>query len=228
MIMKKILLTITFIFIASSAMAENNWYMSADLGVQVPGGEASHVGTNSPDTPRYDFENSAVAGLAAGYFINEAFRVEAELRFRTQEPEDAYINGINSRTSETFNLGGETDTTTIMANLIYEFDTTSKFSPYVKGGIGIAFSDTSADLDIQPTFTNYGIDRWQFPDNDETNFAWAIGFGCDYSLTEKVRLGLEYQYIDMGDGSTGVDMNGDLVDYELNSHEITLGITYLF
>ncbi len=228
MVLKKLLLTAAFIFIASYAMAENSWYISVDLGVQVPTDKASHVGTNSPETPSYDFDESAVAGLAAGYFINDALRVEAELRFRTIEPEGGYINGLDSRSSETFNLGGEVDTTTIMANIIYEFDNTSKFTPYVKGGAGIARSEASADLDIQPTFTNYGIDRWQFPDNDETNFAWAIGFGCDYSVTEKVLFGLEYQYIDMGKVSTGVDMNGDWVDHELNSHEITFGITYLF
>jgi opacity protein-like surface antigen len=228
MILKKLLLTTALILMASYAMAENSWYVSVDLGVQVPTGEASHVGTNSADTPSYDFENSAVAGLAAGYFINDALRVEAELRIRTQEPEDGNINGRNSRSGETFNLGGDVDTTTIMANIIYDFDNTSKFTPYVKGGVGIAHSEISANLDIQPTFTNYGIDRWQFPDNDETNFAWALGIGCDYSLTEKILFGLEYQYIDMGDVSTGVDMNADSVDYELNSHEITFGITYLF
>jgi hypothetical protein len=32
----------------------------------------------------------------------------------------------------------------------------------------------------------------------------------------------------MGDVSTGVDMNVDRVDYELDSHEIPFGITYLF
>ncbi|BHH86159.1 outer membrane protein [Desulforhopalus sp. 52FAK] len=229
MIMKKALLTTALIFTASSAMAANNWYMSADLGVQIPGGEASHAGTNEHDTPSYDFDESVVAGLAVGYFFNDAFRVEAEARFRNQETEDGTLAGLNSRSNETFNLGGEVDTTTLMANAIYEFDNTSKFIPYVKGGLGVAYSDASADFDLQPTFSMYGItDRWDFPDNDETNFAWSIGAGVDYQITDNILVGLEYQYIDMGDISTGVDINGDMVDFDLSAHEITVGITYLF
>lgn len=229
MITKKYVLTTALIFMATSAMAENSWYMSADLGLQVPDGEATHAGEHAPNTPSYDFDEGVVAGLAVGYYINDAFRVEAEARFRNQETEDGNLFGYNSRSSETFNLGGEVDTTTIMANLIYEFDNTSNFTPYIKGGLGIAYSDASADLDIQPTFTTFGFtDRWQYPDNDETNFAWSIGAGVDYNLTENLLLGLEYQYIDMGDISTGVDINGDWIDYDLSAHEITVGITYLF
>ncbi|WP_136806750.1 outer membrane protein [Desulfosediminicola flagellatus] len=229
MFIKKTILTAALLFTASSAMAGNSWYMSADLGVLLPDGEASHAGTNSANTPSYDFDEGVVAGLAVGYYINDAFRVEAEARFRSQETEDGNLAGLNSRSPEMFNLGGEVDTTTIMANLIYEFDNTTKFTPYIKGGVGIAYSDARADLDIQPTFTTFGFtDRWQYPDNEETTFAWSIGAGVDYNLTENLLLGLEYQYIDMGDISTGVDINGDWIDYDLSSHEITVGITYLF
>lgn len=227
--MKTIVLTAALIFTASSAMAENNWYMSADLGLQVPDGGASHAGTNAANTPSYDFDEGVVGGLAVGYYISDAFRVEAEARFRNQETEDGNLSGLNSRSSETFNLGGEVDTTTIMANLIYEFDNTSNFTPYIKGGLGIAYSDASADLDIQPTFSAMGLsNRWEYPDNDETNFAWSIGVGIDYNLTENILVGLEYQYLDMDEISTGVDINGDRIDYDLSSHEITVGITYLF
>lgn len=227
--MKKMLLTTALIFSGTSALADNNWYMSVDLGVQIPSGEASHEGTNSANTPSYDFENSMVGGLAVGYFINNSFRVEAEARFRNQDTEDDYVFGNGSRSSETFSLGGEVETTTIMANVIYEFDNKSNFTPYLKGGIGIAHSEANADLDVQPTFTMFGLtDRWQYPEGDDKNFAWSIGAGVDYSLSENVLVGLEYQYIDMGSVSTGVDINGDSVDFDLSSHEVTLGLTYLF
>lgn len=225
---KTTLLTAALILTASSAFAENNWYMSADLGVQIPDGEATHAGTNSANTPSYDFDESAVFGLAVGYYISDAFRVEAEARFRKQETEDGYLNGLDTRSNETFNMDGEVGTTTIMANLIYDFDNTTNFTPYVKGGLGVAYSDVSADMDLQPQFTNFGINRWQFPDNDETNFAWSIGAGVDYNLTDNLLIGLEYQYIDMDEIASGVDINGDSVNFDLSSHEITVGITYLF
>lgn len=229
MIIRSTVVAVACLFTASSVMAGNGWYMSADLGAQVPAGDVTHDGTNAANTPSYDLEESVVAGLAVGYYINEAFRVEAEARFRSQEPEDGYLSGKNGRASESFNLGGDVDTTTVMANIIYEFDNTSRFTPYLKGGAGIAYSDVNADLDIQPTFTMFGLtDRWEYPDNDETNFAWSVGFGCDYSLSDNVLLGLEYQYIDMGDIATGFDINGDRMEYDLRSHEITFGLTYLF
>ena len=229
MIVKHTVIAATCLLTASSAMAGNGWYMSVDLGVQVPAGDVSHAGTNSANTPTYDLDESAVGGLAVGYFINDMFRVEAEARFRNQEPEGGYLAGKNGRASESFNMGGDVDTTTVMANLIYQFSNSTSFTPYLKGGIGLAYSDVNANLDIQPTFTMFGLtDRWQYPDNDETNFAWSIGLGCDYSLTDNILVGLEYQYIDMGDISTGVDINGDRIDYDLRSHEITVGLTYLF
>ncbi|WP_353572383.1 outer membrane protein [Candidatus Albibeggiatoa sp. nov. BB20] len=213
----------------SVSAAQQGVYLSVDLGGQISSSNANQKGTNGPNTPDYDIENSVVYGFGVGFDTGKNVRLEAELRFRSLDTDDSYRDGLGSRTEQSFSVNSQMDALTFMGNAIYDFDIQgSPLMPYVKAGIGFAKIDTEATLDIQPTFSQFGIGLWQYPDDDTTNFAWSLGFGARYAIQDNLYLDLEYQYIDMGEAATQVDVNGDHVEADLQSHEITLGLNYHF
>ncbi|MCV6638212.1 outer membrane protein [Candidatus Albibeggiatoa sp. nov. NOAA] len=211
-----------------SVSAAQGFYLSADVGGQIADATANQKGTNGPNTPDYDVENSVVYGLGVGFDTGYNVRVEAELRFRSLDTDDSYRNGLGARANQSFSVNSQMDAMTFMANVLYDFDLDSPIMPYVKAGIGVAKIDTDVTLDIQPTFSQFGIGLWHYPDNDDTNFAWSLGFGARYAFQDNLYLDLEYQYMDMGEAATQVDVNGDHVEADLKSHEITVGISYRF
>ncbi|MEK7991718.1 MAG: porin family protein [Thiotrichaceae bacterium] len=213
----------------SVSAAQQGVYLSADVGGQISSSTLNQKGTNGPNTPDYDIENSVVYGLGVGFDTGNNVRIEGELRFRSLDTEDSYRNGLGSRETQSFSVNGQIDALTFMGNVLYDFDLPdSPIQPYVKAGLGFAKISTEATLDIQPTFSQFGIGLWQYPDDDTTNFAWSLGFGARYAFQDNLYLDLEYQYVDMGEAATQVDVNGDHVEADLQSHEIILGLNYRF
>ena len=73
--------------------------------------------------------------------------------------------------------------------------------PYLSWGLGAAFNDantyeeTSLVPGVSPTFA--------FKNNMQTSFTWAIGAGADYIVNPDLRLGMGYQFADLGSASLG-------------------------
>lgn len=224
---------LTAALLASSGLAQaagTGWYGAVSLGSATSDGSAIHEGSHAPNTPGYGIDDAAVGGFAIGYQLANGLRVEGELRHREFDA-GGTRSGKGVRSGETFDLNASARATTLMANLAYDFTTSNPaLVPYVKAGIGVARTSTSADLDIQPTFTTFGLtSRWQYPDGDDEKLAWAIGGGAAYKLSARVALTADYQYIHFGDARSGWDINGDRVSLdELAAHEITLGLRYRF
>jgi len=211
------------------AMAESGWYISGQIGFQQGNGEASHEGTNAANTPKYDIENGVVGGIAVGYDLEGLWRFEGELRRRKLETDTSTQNGLGSRADDTFNVDATSTTTTLMANVFYEFQNNRHWQPYLKAGIGFAQHDIEATLNgVFPSFGGFSLNNWRYPDNDDTQFAAAIGAGISYALTPNASLSLDYQYIDLGNVETGTDANGDRIKMDFSSHEVTAGIRYRF
>lgn len=87
---------------------------------------------------------------------------------------------------------------TLFVNLYYDFENESNFTPYIGGGIGAAF---------------VGVD---------SNFAWNVGAGLTYDISECVALNLGYRYNSYGqfenNNTTGI----------LSAHEVLAGLRYKF
>ena len=217
------------LFTSAAVQANAGWYVSGDVGTQVGQNEASHSGTNSANTPSYDLDGNTLGGVAVGYDTGNKFRFEGELRKRKLNTDTSTQNGLATRSGDTFNIDGEDESVTLMANVLYDIHTASKVKPYLKAGVGYSKHKTNAQLDGSfPSFGGFELNDWDYPEGDDTNFTWALGAGVSYPVKQNLSIDLEYQYIDMGDVSTGVDVNGDRIDFDTASHEVTAGITYRF
>lgn len=87
---------------------------------------------------------------------------------------------------------------TVFANGYFDIDTGTDFVPYIGGGVGAAFINTN------------------------TNFAWNVGAGTAYKLTDNSALTLGYRFVDFG------NFEDRHVKGHLYGHEIMAGFRYTF
>jgi opacity protein-like surface antigen len=94
------------------------------------------------------------------------------------------FTGTLTGTAAAASNDGSVRTFTLMANAWYDVDMGSNFKPYVGGGVGYADNEVKHGL----VFNGSGGD-----------FAWQLGAGVNYQISEKTSVGLGYRYLDAGD-----------------------------
>src|SRR6185295_17867060 len=82
----------------------------------------------SPSAIQFKFHDGVAASVSADYRWLGGLRTEAELTYRS--------NGVKDYNSVSFPLTGHQDDLSFMANVLYDFSTGTRFTPYVGAGIG--------------------------------------------------------------------------------------------
>ncbi len=179
-----------------------------------------------------DSKTGYVLGAAVGNDFGNGFGVELELAWRSNEFKvkgaaagslfyySFFYTSISSSpssltsTSTPFSTGlsgdGEFNALSLMANAWYELDTGSNLKPFIRGGVGVAWLDFSADAANTGTLL---VDARAAVDEDELGFAWQAGAGVNYEISENNAISLEYRYIDAGN----VKIEGAKIDYAAQS-----------
>ena len=229
---------------SSSALAEENghrqgWYISSMLGIT----SMKDTAFNIPSVvyPRngkliFDDDSFSFISTALGYKWKN-FRVEGEvLKFNNTIHSLLYdqhaafdaeeLVGLNRRLRSDghFRIMG------YMANLWCDFDTETKWSPYIGGGVGVlvtkliyTFEEMSDDPSLpasqkgHETLTNDLVPAFQF------------GAGIGYELNESITLQLGYRFLYGGDVNfySYIRTIQDGSRFEINgvkSYSILLGI----
>jgi opacity protein-like surface antigen len=64
------------------------------------------------------------------------------------------------------------------------------------------------------------------PESKHRNFAWSIGAGAEYDITDSIAVNLAYRFTDLGD----IDASDATatVKRDMNMHELILGAKYRF
>ncbi|MBN72397.1 MAG: hypothetical protein CME32_24335 [Gimesia sp.] len=181
----------------------NTWAFSANSG--------------SDNNVAYDF------GLALGTRIPIGCKCKA-LRF---EVEGAFRD-LGGLTTTSFQLEGPIQTYvvdyddrwSVMTNCWLDFPLKNNKTIYIGGGIGA----NGGKVSIDDTYVS-GQSRFN-------RFAWQIGGGVTWDVSQRVTLDLGYRYMDYG--STFVDLNdnfnpnnaaGNYIA-DLTSHQVMLGIRF--
>jgi opacity protein-like surface antigen len=154
-----------------------------------------------------DFKEPALGyiyGVDSGFVVNGAvgydfdgFRVEGAVGYQ----ENDYTNDT---------LGASL--LSVMANGYYDFNAGEGFKPYVMAGLGIAHIIADDDP-IYP-------DPWL----DETYFAWQLGAGVGYEVSENITIDVGYRYLK----PEGIECASHATDVSWESHNILAGIRYKF
>jgi outer membrane immunogenic protein len=98
--------------------------------------------------------------------------------------------------------------------------------PYVTGGVAWAkYSVDYRDADRKSFFPPIPIEVFH---HNENTIGWTLGAGSEYALSEDILLRAEYRYSDFGDGSVSLATFNIDSAFELESHDVMLGIGYRF
>lgn len=227
----------------SIALAEG-FYFSTQLGYSIQATDSEPYGNNiavDPNFPgKFDSGDSATAGIGLGYAFTDQFRLEARIGTRDSNFDDTKFGTNNDpagedRAGEEYVLNGEIESTTYTIEGFYDFANRSKFTPYIKAGIGIADNSYSARLGGAgvAAFDAFDgeVDGYYdaYSDGSSSEFAWNAGVGGHYELTEAVSIYGEYQYGSFGDVKTGQDLFTDGFTIEgITANELVVGFRVSF
>lgn len=189
--MKKIISSFVLCTFASAPAFAENFYGA--VRIQSADQKLTSADLTSPrvdDRIKSPSRDSGVTGsVALGYAFQDGWRLEGEFTTRKNSNFDSYWTPFDANVNRM-----EVSSQRLMVNGFKDFAITEKVSVYGMLGLGVAH------ISSEGYQTNPGR---RFANNSQNNFAYSLGLGADYKLTEKVTVGGGYRYVNMGKIETG-------------------------
>jgi opacity protein-like surface antigen len=221
------------------------FYMRADIGV----GAVSASGLRSTFTDGSTlaslnaFDGSATVGdnyllsLGLGWQFNQWFRADVTGEYRGSSSYQSYVTysgggtcAIGSGVNCGDRYNGTVKTGLFLANGYVDIGTWYGFTPYVGGGVGAAFYQTSG---IQDTSLNPGGSFGFASNYNGTNFAWSLTGGVAYYLAPNLKLDVAYRYVNMGTFKTAAiacndttTCHGEIQSFNMASNDLLFGLRW--
>jgi OOP family OmpA-OmpF porin len=191
-----------------------NWYLGthAQMSYISDAGVETSIAAGADEI---EFDEGYALGFSIGYRPSTRLDVLKDMRF---ELEYSYRDAAPSTlTASTGNRGldGYFLSHNIMFNTYYDFKNTSQWTPYVGGGLGIAFVTLNENT--------LNID-----DSDEA-LAYQGMLGVSYAPTAlpDTEWGIGYRYVGMTDPKLQ-DTAGNSFEHEYHSHNVELQARFRF
>ena len=109
---------------------------------------------------------------------------------------------------------GDVSSLAFLINGYFDFVNDSAFTPYLSAGIGYAKIDLN-------DFNSAGSGESDYSDDDSV-FAYQVGLGVGYAVTEKVTIDVKYRYF------ATADPEFDTTEVEVASHNFLFGVRFNF
>ncbi len=182
---------------AASIMLGVSSVQAADLYQPVapaPGWYVSLFGGASfLDDVEITYSNSGTAGLSetvtdAGFIVGGAIGTHINPNIRAEVEVSYFENSVNQLdfpyTPVSFSASGHVSSVNVLVNVWHDFDMGGGFTPYIGGGAGVGFVDARAS--------------WASPfdelNGSDTGFAFQVGAGFQFDMTEMIAIDLGYRY----------------------------------
>ena len=193
-----VLCVVVMVSFTSAAYSEDGLYVGGNIGL----GVLSNSDVSDPmGSATIEYNPGLVLGVAVGYAFNN-LRVEGEIDWQKNDLDRVEAFGMNA------SVNGDTSGLTLLLNGYYDFVNNSAFTPFISAGIGYAnVSINSNDLDA---------------DDDDNVFAYQVGAGIAYAVTDSVTVDVKYRYYGAADAGF------DGADVEIASHNILAGVRIRF
>lgn len=152
-------------------------------------------------------------GLAVGYNFNKRFGapIRAELEFSYFSEAESSFSKRGHKASQDLDIG------TLFANAYWDFNNRTRFTPYVGGGLGVAFIDSEGKVDGR-----------SLGSKDTTNFAWNLGTGVGFAITDDLDISIGYRFAWLGDAKTKSRGAYQAKSEDIYMHQVNLGLRYTF
>ena len=216
------------------------YYITAKGGVSKTSdtGVTSFIAANAElrTLQNEDLGTGNAFGFSVGKYLNDNFRLELEAIKRTGYEYDARITfpaRFNSVTEE-----AKIQTEALFINGFYDFQpfsmSNTAITPYLGGGVGISKNKMGA--------VSYLVDgiRSSTTQDGKTihQFAYKLSAGTLVSLTDRLSLDVNYQYVNLGafKSATAIYTNGEFIGNthsgvnggEIKTQELMVGLQYRF
>lgn len=182
-------------------------------------------------------KSDTVAGLRIAYGIGfpiggNHLRTEIEYGFNGKSKLNGNMNYSIAHDTVAYppaNIGykSEIKSQFLMANVYYDFDTGTEWTPYVGAGLGYA----RVKAENSATYAGQSMSL----SKSSNNFVWNFTAGITYDVTENFSVDASYRYTDYGkvDTSGRFDI-GQKYYHDVNtrskvrSNELNIGVRYTF
>ncbi len=148
-----------------------------------------------------DYKESAVFAVGGGYHLNRYLKSDLTVGMRAWGK--VKESGISS------------DIWTIPALMnVYASMPYRHFEPYIMGGLGAAWNKADS------TSLTKG--------DSKMSFAWTLGAGIGYRLSDCWGLDLGYRFVDLGEARSKFKDGSGRIKRDIKSHDVMLSARYYF
>ncbi len=229
----------------------SGWYLRGDIGYDIyKDANFSHTGVTAAGGFFLDesIDRSGSIGIGVGYEFNDRFRADITGEIRGTEgfaAVDKYFFDCAAAGLASGSCGGggiimrnnmwrgSLTSQVVMANVYANIGTWRGITPFIGGGVGVAFNRVHGVSDFDPSDLGGGGFA---SDNTTTSFAWNVQAGLGYDISDNLVIETTYRYIDLGDAESGalcalpvncpVGALAPLVIDDITAHEIRLGLRW--
>lgn len=207
-----------------AAFAQGPLYGGVDVGVIIPQGMSARLSGAITGNGHLSLNAAGAVAGVVGYDLTDRLSAEGELGWSLYDP--SKLSG--SLTSggaalPDLALNGDFNTVFALANALYRpWGRLGRFTPYLGGGIGLAYRDWSittqpnaaASLSLKGTAVDFAAD--------------AV-LGLDYAVTPRFSLGGRYRFLWIDSDGGSVSGGGvTLTHGNTYAHLLTATLTYRF
>ena len=209
-----------------------SWYIRGDVG---------HAVFDHPtiiEDGRFNFTNPRIesqwtVGGGIGYYFSKSVRGDLTWDHRFESDVGGFVGQplVNFPGERRFGLKSDV----FLANLYYDFDTRSRFSPYVGIGLGVTHNTTTNGT-VDDT-CGCGFSGVTIAGDSKWSVAGALMTGFSVALRDRLHLDAGYRLMYLGDAKTGLmtgtapvagaqSPGGDPVISDIYAHEFRVGLRY--
>ena len=233
--------------------SEAGWYLRGDIGTGYSSvGKHSIKATPALNDTTLRGSGDDLGGLVhvdvgVGYQVNSWLRFDVTGEYRTgghlsSVDDYAYRPKGGTPQDGTDFYRANVSSAVGLVNGYVDLGTWYCLTPYLGGGVGVAYNRVSGFTDQGINVINPGQNNafaspsgTTFREGNKTNFAWALMAGVGYEVTRNLKLDIGYRYLNLGDATTGssVDRFGNTQSFkylqkDLASHDIRIGMRWQF
>jgi len=208
---KSVLILIGFFFVAfpTICLGATDWYGSMNAGVTfVSDSDITYNELGFFGSENWEYDAGYTFGLAFGKKMKQ-MRLEGEVSYESNEVDS--VDGILIPSGYSI----ETSLLNFMFNGYYDFKSGSVLTPYFTAGAG--FSRVQADINLASIID----DKY-----DDTVFAYQLGAGVAYAMSEILTLDFRYRFLGTADPEFSYPEG--TAEAEIFSHNLTIGIHMAF
>jgi opacity protein-like surface antigen len=167
--------------------------------------------------------------------LDYTFRSSVDYGKKTKTVLDASVGGTSYPQTVDVDHKDKVRLQTLLLNIWFDIKNSSRVTPYIGGGLGMAHIDFSARERLAPA---------RLPNSQTivrnskraTNLAWSLGTGLSFRVSKNVNLDLGYRYVYAGKAGSKKTFNfAGLRNIGLRSgvkkvaaHDVTFGFRYTF